>query len=347
MKKNHVKKVTNFKLSNLSLAVASVFVTLSLTSNAFAQESTLNNNNRSSSNSDSITNVSVKESVKENKPSGMLIQIGENKEENRFLPPLKGWATDLPLIEVLKQITPNGWVVKKGVSSEPLNTQKLVSWKGGKSWVKTLSDLASENSLTIFVNWSKKEISVAPSKLERKIEVNSTSNTINTSNVRNSSSPANEINSKNSGEIFELEETIGMGNSKANQPVEMNNAVNKVLPPRLLNTNTSLPAPVHAPVVVNAWMLEPTKSLKENVIDFGKSVGYKVEWIGEDYPVDEQRPLNGEFDSDNGPIGQLSKDYGPKSRVKQPLSFQFFQNRTLVVENWQFEQQANPQYTQP
>lgn len=86
------------------------------------------------------------------------------------------------------------------------------------------------------------------------------------------------------------------------------------------------------------WVLEAHKSLKDNVIEWGKSVGYQVVWNGDNYPVDENRTLFGVFDAENGPIMQLAVDYGPESRVKSPLSFKLYQNKTLVVDNLRYEQ---------
>jgi len=295
--------------------------------------------------------------------TGTLTSVGE-KAGN--LEPLKGFARDLPLLDVLKQITPNGWKVKKMAKSE-LNVKKTISWTGGKSWVDTLEIIAKTNGLNVIVMWDKKEIIVGDSQVVDSTRVLS-NNVRNTNNSNSSASttvtkaetvtttmPTNVPQSKTvtttttattltnrprreEKGIFELESDnavqIATGNSQA-KPVE----VEKVMP---VVKVAALP-PVVAPMP-STWTLEPSKTLKENIIEFGRSVGYKVVWNGEDYPVDEIRPLNGLFESDTGPIRQLSLDYGPESRVQQPLAFQFFQNKTLVVENWKFEQSGYPQY---
>lgn len=252
--------------------------------------------------------------------SGKLVQIGE---PNGNLQPLKGFAKDLPLITVLKQITPNGWVVKKNDSAnKKLDTQQLVSWEGGKSWIETLGDISRQYNVNTLVNWKEKEITLAPVVISNVAKVEES---VKKEEVR--ISPQANLPAPKTG-IFELagETTnVTVGSSQATETVS---------------------APVATPVAVSSWTLDSRKSLKENVEAWGKVAGYKVVWTGEDYPVDENRGLAGEFDGDNGPIKQLSLDYGPKSRVQQPLTFQFFQNRTLVIENYKFEQQGFAQYSQ-
>ncbi|MBA4242229.1 MAG: hypothetical protein C0448_16025, partial [Sphingobacteriaceae bacterium] len=73
--------------------------------------------------------------------------------------------------------------------------------------------------------------------------------------------------------------------------------------------------------------------------------GYELVWMGEDYPV-QKRVLSGEFEANDGPIKQLSEDYGPNSRVEKPLTFTFYK-KTLVVENLKYEQRGAAQYIQP
>ncbi len=99
-------------------------------------------------------------------------------------------------------------------------------------------------------------------------------------------------------------------------------------------------------LVTQSWSLDSDKSLKQNVISWASQAGYKVEWIGEDYNVDRSMTIFGEFDGEDGPIRQLSVDYGPDSRLQKPLSFVFYQNKVLVVEDMKYEQQGFPQFSQ-
>jgi len=274
---------------------------------------------------------------------GRLVQLGEPQGN---LQPLKGFAKDLPLITVLKQITPNGWVVKKNDTADNrLNVQQLVSWQGGQSWVDTLSDVSANYSVNTLVNWNAKEIVLSPvAQAPVKKEGVFTTERVTATNTNVSGDnlgTVSVVKEPTKTSIFEL-----AGTETSNVTVGSSQA------PEIKEVVTSMPAPVKtievAPVAapVASWTLSSDKSLKENVIAWGKVAGYKVVWNGEDYPVDETRGLSGEFDGDNGPIKQLASDYGPKSRVQQPLAFQFFQNRTLVVDDWKFEQQGYPQFAQ-
>lgn len=274
---------------------------------------------------------------------GKLTNIGEPKGS---FEPLKGFARDLPLLTVLKQITPSGWKVKKNDTPErPLNVQQLVSWNGGQSWIATLSELSQRYNINTFVNWNTQEITLSPTipVVAKRDEVRALP-THTASNV-----------SANNNGVFELGASMPAPSAAKVDRVEVGASLpppGKTLPPPQ-TVQTIEPVVVGnvepisvAPPPSISWTLSSTKSLKENVMQWGETAGYKVVWNGEDYPVDQNRSLSGEFDSENGPIRQLSLDYGPESRVQQPLAFQFFQNKTLVIEDFKFEQQGFPQYVQ-
>ena len=228
---------------------------------------------------------------------GALTQIGT---PGGVLTPLKGFAKDLPLVTVLRQITPNGWIVKKA-ENDNLNVEMPISWEGGSSWIETLGKIVNNYPVSANINWNTREITVM--------------------SANNSS--------MNKKMIFELEQrqsSIGLVAGASEQPLDRVQA-----PP--------------APPPVESWTLNSAKSLKENVVEWGKRAGYKVVWSAEDYPVDEKRVLTGAFDQETGPIRQLSIDYGPSSRVQKPLAFQFYQMGVLAVENYSFEQSGFPQYS--
>lgn len=242
--------------------------------------------------------------------TGKLVQIGEPTGN---LEPLKGFARELPLITVLKQITPNGWVVKKNDSAtKALNVQQPISWSGGQSWVNTLSDLSTRYNFNVLVNWRSQEIILSPVNDATPVEV-----------VK--------LEKKSEG-VFEIGKSL---------PPPTGVKVDQ----KPLVVGTVEPVAHVAPLPKSDWTLQADKSLKENVIAWGKAAGYRVVWNAEDYPVDQNRSFNGAFDSEEGPIRQLALDYGPESRVQQPLAFQFYQNNTLVVDDMKYEQQGFPQYS--
>lgn len=269
--------------------------------------------------------------------SGKLVQIGEARGS---IEPLKGFAKDLPLLTVLKQITPNGWVVKKNDSGDrKLDIQQLVSWSGGQSWVATLADISQRHGINTLVNWNTQEITVSP------IIPSIKKDEARTLPLTASATP------RSTSGVFELSAGTPVVQAPQTQVIEKGAALpppipttQEIKPIVIGNVEPVIATPVAVPVA--NWTLVSTKTLKENVEEWGKSAGYRVVWNGDDYPVDQNRTLTGEFDAENGPVKQLALDYAPESRVQQPLAFQFYQNRTLVIENLKFEQQGFPQYTQ-
>lgn len=299
MNKNKTNKQVKLIFTALSLAATTIC------SQAVAQNVTPNNQN--------VGNVQAGQAqVERVVMKGKLIQTGSPNNTPVNAKPLQGFAEDLPLITVLKQVTPNGWIVKKNDSpQQPLNTQKLVSWQGGQDWVSTLASIAQRYNLDFLVNWNDNSITVSNSaivlvpKQAPKVAVFELAGTNDT-------------------------KSIGVGASEAN-----NNPVAQVAPASVQ------PAP---PPVIQ-WRMDPSKSLKRNVEEWASRAQYRVVWTGVDYPVD-LRTLTGNFDEPNGPIAQLSKDYGFDEKtgspiVDQPLAFQIYQNRTLVVENATFEHGQN------
>ena len=290
---------------------------------------------------------------------GSLVEVGTPQS----LSNLKGFAKDLPLIAVLKQITPNEWVVKKA-KGKNLDLQKQVSWTGGKNWVETLKEIAENNKIEAVVNWDKKEVVLAQLEVKEvakePVGIFTTTTTEQITTVTPVvAPPAKTIVKKESVGVFELaNDVIAEGSSgQTSEPTVKKETVVKVETKEIKEITkvkeTVVAEPVKvippAPVVVaKSWGFQGLDNLKEVVEAWGKKAGYKVVYTGENYPIDKEDPrvFGGEFDGEDGPIKQLSIDYGPQSRVQRPLSFIFFQNRTLVVEDLKYEQSAYPQYIQ-
>lgn len=292
------------------------------------------------------------------------------------LEPLKGFARDLPLITVLKQITPNGWVVKKEDKDNDINVENLVSWKGGSNWVEVLDEVSQTSNFKAKIDWNKKSVTlfprtsepiqaktlvqnkqgnskhdmfVAPSlrKLEYEIPQNAKiisqeeivfnqSGSLPAKKTEKASSPKT---NQSSSAVFELESNSVQVQEKT--VVKVFESDSDTPSPVVVGAEVQTVAKI-APLPKNyggtAWVMDTSKSLKENVEAWGEKAGYRVVWNGEDYSVDDTRTLYGEFDSSEGPIKQLALDYGPDSRVQSPLAFQFYQNNTLVIEDFRYEQ---------
>lgn len=257
--------------------------------------------------------------------NGSLVEVGTPQN----LSNLKGFAKDLPLIAVLKQITPNEWVVKKA-KGRNLDLQKPVSWTGGKNWVDTLKEVVENNKIEAVVNWDKKEVTLAEVEVKAPVQVVKTQETV---------TKVSTVKTTQSVGVFELSSDVVTEGNSGQEPVQVKEEVAPVV---------KVEVPVAPVMVAKSWGFEGIDNLKEVVESWGKKSGYKVVYNGENYPVDKEDPrvFGGEFDGEDGPIKQLSEDYGPKSRVKKPLSFMFFQNRTLLIEDLRYEQSAYPQYIQ-
>lgn len=244
---------------------------------------------------------------------------------------LKGFAKNIPLLVVLKQITPKEWIVKKE-KNKTLNSQKLVSWTGGKTWVDTLKDISDNSNINVTINWDKKEILLSDSlvKITKKVEVKKDDVVIE------EKPPVKSYMKESKQGVFELYSEADDAKKVETPKVIMNK----------VETTKAVVAKVEAPKV-KTWKYTED-NLKDLLNAWGKQSGYKVVYMGDNYPIDkdESRVLVGEFDAEEGPVKQLSIDYGAQSRVKQPLSFVFYENKTLLIENLKYEQSEYPQYIQ-
>lgn len=337
----------NYNLKKLVTCVGFTTVGLFVSTSLYAQ------NNDTYVSSNLSTPKKAKEVVTEAFPvPGKITNVG-NEPSN--LKPIKGFANDLPVVEVLKQITPSGWVVKQDNSTTKFNTNQHISWKGGQSWNNVLSDICSNYNINATVNWDKRTITVSES--------------VNTSNSRNSifqlegSSPQIVAQPKEVEKIVvkekvidksdkktKLEETVIVDNSKGDVVIEekivektVKTKEGQIKQEELIKATVALEAkPVNTQQV---YKLVGTKTLKDNVAIWASKAGYRLVWSGEDYPVVDSQITAGLFDNDDGPIQALSVDYGLDSRVQMPLSFTFYKNKTLVVENVNYEQSGHPQYS--
>jgi hypothetical protein len=316
-----------FKMNKLSQVMLGTIIGVSSMS-AFAQtdavvkDPSLTPTNKTRVSTELVDRVAV---------PGVVTQIGTVSNHPSHKKDLKGFAKDLPLITVMKQITPNGWIVKKSDADDSkVDIQKLVSWEGGKTWIETLGTVAQNYQLNALVNWDDKVITL---------------------------SNASKLVPKAKKSVFELASTetipakvsdVAVGASELNQ-VEPTAAVKTVVTPvaqpaKVVAVAPVAVAPVKPVVTQKVWEISANKSLRDNVAEWAEKSGYRLVWTADDYAVVDSRVLAGEFDAENGPIKQLSDDYGPESRAQNPLSFQFYQNKTLVVENMSFEQTGFPQY---
>ena len=93
--------------------------------------------------------------------------------------------------------------------------------------------------------------------------------------------------------------------------------------------------PVVAPMP-KVWVLSPKFTLHENIDAWAKEAGWTVSWAAVDYPISNTVSLTGMFDDEeNGPFKQLGKAY---ESAAQPLTFTYYSNKVIRVENASFKQ---------
>ncbi|MDH0341967.1 toxin co-regulated pilus biosynthesis Q family protein [Chromobacterium haemolyticum] len=76
-----------------------------------------------------------------------------------------GFGRDMKLVDALKQIAPEGWhaFLKEEVVGK-FDKNRLVSWRGGRPWVEVLDILATDQGLSIDVDWKQRQIYVGEKK---------------------------------------------------------------------------------------------------------------------------------------------------------------------------------------
>lgn len=267
---------------------------------------------------------------------GKVVEIGERSNNSTHTKALKGFANDLPLITVLKQLTPNGWIVKKNDSTNnPLDVNKLVSWEGGKNWIETFGAVAVKYNLDFVIDWNNHTISISNSQIlitpkePKKVAVFQLAGTEKTT-------------VKTTEPDIKITETTTIHKAE-NKTEEKAISVEPKVSQEIVTTEVKVVEEVKAAPIIE-WHMISSKTLKENVEAWASTTNYKVRWTGKDYPVDN-RVFTGAFDEVGGPIHQLSIDYGFDQQtgeplVDYPLAFQLFQNGVLLVEDAQYEQPA-------
>lgn len=202
---------------------------------------------------------------------GRLIQVGAPLPG----PAIQGWADNIPLSLALEQVVPKGWTVETG----GVDTSRLVSWKGGRSWHAIVGDLAYGYRFDARIDWVDQRVSLG---------------NVNTAAPSVAGSPAPV---RKGGE-----DAVAAVALPPVRPADFQPAVRPIAPP--------------APVV-QTWTLDPSKTLRENVEAWTKKAGWSnVVWEGADYPVVSTAVFTGNFDSPEGPLAELISAY---DNSEQPL----------------------------
>lgn len=269
-------------------------------------------------------------------------------------PVLSGFSTGLPLVEALKQVVPNEWVVKlKQGETVKVDILEKVSWSGNKNWYLTIDEIISQTNNRAIVDFDKRELiieaPVAPVVVQRAVNVqenqgvevansgdgqyskdDARSRGIRITRHGDSAGSARVASSNSASSVFVTDDESK--NVQQNQQPT-------IIKQTIVQDNVTVVEEVRkvSNKIQKSWPINTAKSLKENVIDWGNSAGWEVKWLTDDYQA-PKRTFSGEFDAEDGPIAQLAKDYGQFSRLKKPLSFNLYENKVLVVEDLAYEQ---------
>lgn len=215
---------------------------------------------------------------------GKVTQVG-TPNQSVLNSVIQGWGDRVPLKDALRQIIPDGFSV---MPDENLSLSKNVSWEGGQSWISLLDHMTRLYDFNVTINWNSHQISLFP------------------------------VTPALAKSLAIAQRTTGLAPIHPLQPV----------PSKMPSNLTPSVAPLHPtasvaayPVVANSnpvesWVLDPNKTLKENVEAWGKKAGWTVVWNAVDYNVAAKVVLHGSFSSNEGPIATLMKAY---EKTKQPL----------------------------
>lgn len=224
---------------------------------------------------------------------------------------VKGMGNNLPLSTVLQQIIPSGWQVDK---SEDLNINQQVSWKGGEQWYKIIGKVAEDANLLVDINWDLKKVII--------------------SNNKNNPQPIVLKSTTKSTTVATPDTKKVVIN---NPTVKVDTTTQVLKQPQYQNYGNTSPTPSQT------WELKREKTLRENLDDWAKKIGWVLSWDAPDYKIVNNVTLYGALDDPNGPIARVVNSY---KDAKQPLRAKINRgNKVIRIESRNYEQESVVQKT--
>jgi hypothetical protein len=217
---------------------------------------------------------------------GKVTQVGSpNAAEQGAV--VQGWADRVALSDALRQILPSGFSV---IPDDQFRMDRQVSWEGGQSWIAVLDHMTRLYSFNVTVDWARHQIRLSP------------------------------LTPPQASALAAAQHTTGLAPIQAAPPVTArpSSCITGCSQSVTVRTGSSASsAPVQAAPVAQAWILDPARSLKENVEAWGKQAGWVVKWDAVDYRVPAKVALRGSFDAPDGPVATLVKAY---EKADQPIT---------------------------
>lgn len=224
-------------------------------------------------------------------PTAFSAYISHSGTQDHSLAKVAG-GTDVLLSDALRKVIPSDF----RLVDNQVHLRKLATWTGNRSWVDVLADLGRAANFVSHINWSTREVSLAPASVD--------------------------LTSRDTSEYRPLPPQVAqVRESREIQVVDKTPAAQPAV--------VAPSAPVAPPIPT--WTLDSKLTLRENVEEWSKKAGWTVVWDAVDYPVFATATFKGEFSDSNGPLAQLFNGY---SASDQPLLVRLTsKDRVVYVRN--------------
>lgn len=219
-----------------------------------------------------------------------IVQSGTPQTQIAFI---KGFGTDVKLIDALRQILPAGW---HAYTEGQVDAEKKVTWYGNRTWVAALNTALNAQNLQAKIDWNAKEVTVSNMA----------------SQVGNSRSAEDQI-------------AIAQALMKVQSRPDGEKAVLAAVKVAAVQEKKSEPAPI--------WELTSEKTLRENLKAWAEKASWTLIWSAAhgnviiDYPVSASVRFNGELVGKDGAIARVVSAY---KDADNPLEVEFFRANKVI-----------------
>lgn len=222
-----------------------------------------------------------------------------------------GWANGMPISLALRQVVPSDFKLRE---NDVLGAN-LVSWSGDRAWPVVLNELAARNNFVAHIDWTRREVSLAPSM---RVPF-----------------AAQAPRAMSSNQVVVERQTSVVSVAEAPMITNQYSKDSAYRPTIIKSGSVNVSGVSVAPN--GAWLLDPKLTLRENIEAWGERAGWRVVWEGADYPIVAKATFTGDFASPAGPVAKLIAAYETSD---QPLVANLTTlDRVLYVKNKYYNQQ--------
>lgn len=259
----------------------------------------------SSTNLDSSGNVHPSQSAldasKYSYAASTYEEAGVHETGTPSTPPVSasGWGHAVPVSMAMSQIAPQKFSVSVAAAAQ---ARGPVSWSAasGDNWTQTTDHMAKAYGLSVTIDWRSFAIKVSAA-----------------------AQPPASVASH--GRMTTLQIALepqpplshALVNPISKLPSPQHDLVGNHYQSNGLVHQQSVPKPVEQSSANQAWRLNASMTLRQNVEAWARQAGWnKVVWEGADYPIAAPAVFHGSFASPTGPLAQLIEGF---SQSDQPL----------------------------